>query len=114
MRRDPAPFLWQAVEAADKVLDNVRGKDFEEVTGDDVLTGFLERQLITVGEALSQLARLFPEVADEIPQLPEVVAFRNILVHGYSEIQWTTVWRVIQEDLPSLRAQLQALLDSLG
>ena len=38
----------------------------------------------------------------------------NTLIHGYDRIDDASVWRVVAEDLPSLRQQAAALLAELG
>lgn len=110
MRRDPKSLLWDAQEAADAIAAMTAGKDFAAFDGDIVLRSAVERQFEIIGEALSQLARLDAALAARIPALREIVAFRNILIHGYAVIDRARVWRSTQEDLPGLRAALSALL----
>jgi uncharacterized protein with HEPN domain len=45
--------------------------------------------------------------------LPQIVAFRNQLIHGYALVDHATVWNVIQNSLPELKASVSALLDGL-
>lgn len=40
--------------------------------------------------------------------------FGNILIHGYTVIDHSTIWRTVVEDLPPLREAVRALLDELG
>lgn len=63
------------------------------------------------GNALRQLEKLDAALAARMPDLRAIVAFRNILVHGYAMIDRNRVWRVIQDDLPSFRSVLSDLLD---
>ena len=56
-----------------------------------MLRSAVERQFEIVGEALSQLAKAAPELAAQIPDLPRIVAFRNILRHGYAVVDNTIV-----------------------
>jgi uncharacterized protein with HEPN domain len=35
---------------------------------------------------------------------------RNALSHGYAEVDLGTVWNTVQTNLPSLKAQLKAVL----
>jgi uncharacterized protein with HEPN domain len=70
----------------------------------------VERQFEILGEALAQLARLDATLAAKIPDLSEIVAFRNVLIHGYALIDRARVWRAVQDDLPALRAALDDLL----
>jgi uncharacterized protein with HEPN domain len=75
-----------------------------------VLRSAVERQFEIAGEALRRLAQLDAPLAARIPNLPRIVAFRNILIHGYALIDRARVWSVVQNDLPALRAALDRLL----
>ncbi|WP_396270519.1 DUF86 domain-containing protein [Ideonella sp.] len=70
----------------------------------------VERKFEVIGEALNQLGKMDPALAKKIPDLPQVVAFRNQLIHGYATIKAATVWHITQSALPDLLAAVQALL----
>ena len=53
-------------------------------------------------------------MAARIPDLAKIVAFRNLLIHGYANVEHERVWQVAQVDLPILAASVSALLDELG
>ena len=108
--RDPRCFLWDALRAAESVRAFVRGKTYEAFVEDDLVRSAVERQLQIIGEALSQLARIDPRIARNVAELRRIIAFRNILVHGYAAIDYDTVWRLIEDKLPELQVNLQALL----
>jgi len=59
---------------------------------------------------MNQLRRVDPVTAAAIPELPRVIAFRNILVHGYANVDNRLVWGVLETDLPSLVTTLGRLL----
>jgi uncharacterized protein with HEPN domain len=56
------------------------------------------------------LRRKDPDTAARRHELPRAVAFRNILIHGYAVIDNDRVWHAVQNDLPPLIEQLNALL----
>lgn len=114
MRRDPKSFLWDARDAANAIAAMTAGRSFEDFDRDIVLRSAVERQFEIVGEALRQLARLDAAFAAKIPHLREIVAFRNVLIHGYAMIDRVRVWRAVEEDLPGLRAALDKLLAELS
>ncbi len=114
MKRDPKSLLWDARDAADVIAVITAGKTFAEFDRDIVLRSAVERQFEIVGEALAQLARLDPAIAARVPDLREIIAFRNVLIHGYALIDRARVWRVVEENLPQLRAALAELLAEPG
>ena len=110
MRRDTRSYLWDALKAAEAVQSFLRGRTYEAFVEDDLLRSAVERQLEIIGEALSQLAKVDPQIADNVPELRRIIAFRNILVHGYSAVDYDTVWRLIEDKLPELQSNLTMLL----
>lgn len=112
MERDPKAFLWHAREAAALIEEFTAGKSFADFDGDKLLRSAVERQFEIIGEALSSLAKVDPAIAAKITELRDVVAFRNILIHGYAVINNERVWRVVQEDLPRLQRELSGLLSA--
>ena len=114
MDRDPRAYLWDARESADAIAEFVKGRTLDDYLADRMLRSAVERQFEIIGEALRQLERTAPDVASELPELSQAIAFRNILIHGYTAIDDRTVWRTVQESLPALRARLAVLLDRSG
>ena len=49
-------------------------------------------------------------MAVQMPDLPQIVAFRNQLIHGYATVKPSTVWTIAQNSLPGLITVVQALL----
>jgi uncharacterized protein with HEPN domain len=65
-----------------------------------------------VGEALNKLAKVDPATASAIAELPRIVGFRNVLVHGYAMVDNRLVWRIVEDHLPALLDRLEELLPS--
>jgi uncharacterized protein with HEPN domain len=110
MHPDSAKFLWDAQQAAQRITRFTLGKTFEQYTADELLRSGVERQFEIVGEALNQLSRLDPATAASIPDLPRIVAFRNVLIHGYADVDDRVVWGVIESSLNALQDALSQLL----
>jgi uncharacterized protein with HEPN domain len=102
MAREPAAFLWDVQFAGRAVQSFVQGVAFERFASDLLLRSAVERQLQNMGEALAQLARLDPDLTNQVPEHRAVIGFRNVLVHGYAVLDQQVVWNVIQRDLPEL------------
>ena len=113
LQRDPKSLLWDAHEAAEVITAVTAGKSFAAFDRDIVLRSAVERQFEIIGEALAQLARIDAAMAQKVPDLRQIIAFRNVLIHGYATVDRARVWRVIEDNLPPLRAALAALLATL-
>jgi uncharacterized protein with HEPN domain len=82
LQRDPKSLLWDAREAAEVLAAVTAGKSFTDFDSDIVLRSAVERQFEIIGEALAHLARIDAAIAQKVPDLRQIIAFRNILIHG--------------------------------
>ncbi len=114
MRREPRAYLWDVREAADAILEFTLGLRLDDYLADRMLRSAVERQFEIIGEALNQLSKVAPEIAARIPDLPQIVAFRNLLIHGYATVDHPTVWETLQSQVPALRNCVAELLDGYG
>jgi uncharacterized protein with HEPN domain len=76
----------------------------------DIQRAAVEREFEVIGEALARLAKLDVELAAQISEHERIIAFRNILIHGYAEVDDRLVWDVVETKLPVLRREIDALL----
>lgn len=113
MQRDPRAFLWDVRESALAIQSFTAGMDATAYADNAMAQAAVERKFEIIGEALNQLAKLDTSIAARIPNLAQIVAFRNQLIHGYATVNVTTVWNIAQNALPSLLEAVQALLDEL-
>ena len=86
MQRDPHAYLWDVSEATDAILSFVANISFDQYATTPLLYSAVERQFEIIGEALNQLSKAAPTLADRIPGLAQIVAFRNLLIHGYATV----------------------------
>jgi uncharacterized protein with HEPN domain len=66
------------------------------------------RKLEIIGEAVKQLSNVTRERRPEIPW-KQIAGMRDRLTHGYFGVDLTLVWRVVERDLPALKAAVMAL-----
>lgn len=111
MQRDPRKYLHDMRIAVERILRFTAGKTFVHYLEDELLQSAVERQFEIIGEAASQLSRVDSRVAGQLSDLPRMVAFRNMLIHGYAVVDPRIVWGVVEGNLPALYRQLNQLLD---
>jgi uncharacterized protein with HEPN domain len=114
MPPDLAKYLQDARQAGDTLAKITAGKSFQDYLADVTLRLAVERLFIIIGEALMQASKSEPSLAASITSLRQVIGFRNVLVHGYAVVQDATVWGIVENDLATLRGEIDTLLATIG
>ena len=86
-------------------------KKFSDYEADEMFRAAVERKLTIIGEAFGQLEAAEPSVANTFPELRKIVGMRNRSVHGYDQVDEELVWDVVQNRVPLLKTQVEALLE---
>jgi uncharacterized protein with HEPN domain len=110
MQPDLAKFLHDMRQAIDSMLEFVDGKTMEEYVGDKMLRAAVERQLEILGEAMTWIARTYPDTAAAIPESREIIGLRNILIHQYFRVDNNVVWDIVETNIADLRKVIDTLL----
>jgi uncharacterized protein with HEPN domain len=110
MTPEARKLLEDMREAAADVASFTTGKSIDGYRVDKQLRRAVERSFEIIGEALTQLRKLDQPTADRISESRKIISFRNILIHNYGAIDDDKTWDIVQNDLPVLRGELDALL----
>jgi uncharacterized protein with HEPN domain len=112
MQLESRKLLFDVRQAVELLAQFTTDKALADYLGDVLLRSAVERQFEIIGEALAQLTKRDPELAKRISQRRRIIDFRNVIVHGYSEVDDELVWDVLQSNLPTLRREIEDLLDA--
>ncbi len=111
MPHDPVKLLHDIVDAAEFILQQIRGRSLREYEQTRLIRDAVERNFIIIGEALSRLKRIDQVMVQDLGDFPQMIAFRNIVVHGYEVIDDAIVWGIIQNEVPRLLSGARAMID---
>lgn len=101
--------IYEAIERIERhVADN--GLAFET---DELVQTWVVHNLQIIGEAVRAISPELKSQHDNIPW-PSIIGMRNILVHGYFQIDIELVRKVFTRDLPLLKLQILSILSDLG
>ena len=103
---DDSLLLRDMLEHARLACDTAEGKSSSDLDSDRVFRAACERFIEIVGEAASKVSDGYRENHSDIPW-SKIVGTRNILAHGYMQIDLAILWDIIEVDLPNLIQQLQ-------
>lgn len=116
MRPEPgiAAYLWDALDFAKNVQVAISDTTLETYLEGGPVAWATERQIELVGEALNNLRKADPEVAEGVPDVHKIIGMRNVLVHGYADVNSTIVWQAATQSVPTLIPTLEALLAEMA
>lgn len=101
--------LEHIVEAIDCILDFTDGRTKEELEADKLKYYGIVKNIEIIGEAAYKLTKAFCRLHSETPWM-FISRMRHVLVHDYYQIDSTEIFKVVHEDLHSLREQVARYL----
>jgi uncharacterized protein with HEPN domain len=107
--RNPAERLRDILEAIAAIERHLNG-DKTAFEHDELRHAWFLRHLQIIGEAARALPAEVRNLAPEIPW-PKIIGMRNVLVHGYFDIDTEIVWQAVTADLPVLKPAVVSLLE---
>ncbi|WP_448604937.1 HepT-like ribonuclease domain-containing protein [Thermoleptolyngbya sp.] len=109
--RDDCEKLQDILEAIERIERYaVQGRQvFEQ---NELIQSWFTQNLQVIGEACRSLSSV---TRDQHPEVPwsKIIGMRNVLTHNYFEIDLDIVWLAIEQELPSLKQSIAAILRSL-
>lgn len=82
--------------------------EFQKYDSNIILQKAVERNLEIIGEAVKRLKELDENIA--ITDARKIINTRNLISHGYDEIQNERIWAIIINSLPTLRKEVSDLM----
>lgn len=107
-------LLYDLEQALHLLQEFTQGQPFETYAHNAMLRSAVERQFEIVGEALNRLSKRAPALVSQISDYQRIIAFRNVLAHGYDVVSDAIVWDIVQNKLPTLQAELDELKRTAG
>jgi len=101
--------LLESVEFIIKYTSSLTEDDFLR---DEVLKRAIVREFEVIGEAANYLNSNLKEKNNNI-QWPKIISLRNRLIHEYMEVNYRTVWEIVQEEIIDLKNNIEGILIEL-
>ena len=113
MPRSAAAYLADVLDACDSIVAVLRGVDLAAYQRERPSRSAVEREFMIIGEAVASLGRVDPKAAEAVSHARLIIGFRNQLAHAYATIDDETVLSIAERDVPVLRQECEALLETL-
>lgn len=110
MQVEPLKRLQDSLDAIKAVEGFLANQSQDDFLSSDILQAAVERKFEIIGEALKKAADSDVSIEELIPELRQIVATRNRIIHVYDAVDHLLLWDVVQTELPGLKARLQQVL----
>lgn len=109
MQHDPLVCIEDAINACELILQFTEGMDEDEYCDDLKTKAAVEREFEIIGEALNRINKIDAGILDIVDDWREIIAFRNVIAHGYDAVEDEIVWDSIKRNIPVLLKQLKKI-----
>jgi uncharacterized protein with HEPN domain len=97
------------IQEAIAAIERHAARGREAFEADELIQIWMVHHLQIIGEAGRALSEDFRTKNLQV-DWGGIIGSRNVLVHQYFGIDWDVIWRVVQNDLPILKQQIEAIL----
>ena len=104
---EPTERLRDIVEAI-TAIERHAPRDRASFERDELVQVWCPRHLQIIGEAARALPEAVRTLATAVPW-PKIIGMRNVLVHGYFDIDTDIVWGAVNRDVPTLKPAIEHL-----
>jgi len=105
-------YLDDILDGVEKIKRYTREMTYEEFVEDSKTVDAVLRNFEVIGEAAKNVPDEIRQEYDDVPW-SEMTGMRDKLIHGYATVELQIVWTTIQEEVPSLGAQIESVRDEI-
>lgn len=106
---DALARVQHMLDYAREAEDMAQGRVRADLDADRMFNLALVRLVEVVGEAASWVEIDFRALHPQVPWR-DIVDTRNRLIHEYDQVDLNRIWRIVQDDIPPLIVQLDAII----
>jgi uncharacterized protein with HEPN domain len=107
--RDNRAWLQDMLTSMNHIETYTAGLDFDQFVEAPQVQHAVLFNFQIIGEAANRLEASFRSAHPSVPW-SLMIGMRNVIVHGYFDVNLQIIWKTITEELPRLRPLLTAIL----
>lgn len=112
MARKVGHALHDMLEAIERVEQITRGRTLDEFRQSWQLRWIVQRAIEIISEASRAIPEELKRTQPHVPW-PQVRGIGNMLRHEYQALSDPIIWRVVTDELPPLKAAIEAMMARL-
>jgi len=94
-------------------IEKYAAKGWEIFSQDELIQTWISYHLQIIVESARNVSS---QTTEKYPDVPwgEIIGLRNVLVHHYFDLDLEVTWGIVQNDLPPLKEQVEAIRREQG
>ena len=105
-------YINDILMSINEIIEFTKGMNFEQLKADKKTLNAIIRSIEVIGEATKNIPTLIRKRHPSIPW-KKMAGMRDKLIHEYFGVDIEILWRVIQEDIPSIKPVIKQMLEEL-
>lgn len=101
-------YIHDIVDSIEKIEDYTKDLSFEQFSDDQKTIDAVIRNFEIIGEATKNLSNEIKFSYQDVPW-KEMAGMRDKMIHDYSGVDLTIIWKTIKERFPGLRESLKGI-----
>lgn len=104
-------WLWDIKLSIDDIEEYMgEERNFYEYQSSKLKRLAIERSLEIIGEAMNRILNRQPDIS--ITHARSIVGLRNLIIHTYDKVDDSFIWKIVCNDLPQLKTEVNELLEA--
>lgn len=112
MKKNYPIFLRHILQCATWIEKHTKNIDDPEKEEYEIIYLAVIRQIEVIGEATRNIPQEIRAKYSEIPW-KEMAGMRDVLIHHYYGVSSKRVWKVVKNEIPKLKKQIQQIIEDL-
>ncbi len=103
-------YVIDILESINRIENYVKDMEYDVFAGNNMVIDAVLRNLEIIGEA----SRHIPDdIKFKYANIPwrKIIGLRNIVIHEYFGVDLENIWKIIKENIPSIKPYLERMVE---
>lgn len=112
MKRNTIIFIKDILKSIESIEEFVQGLKYEDFKNDDKTASAVVRKLEIIGEATKNIPENIKKKYEKL-NWRGMAGMRDKLIHEYFGVDIEILWKVVKEDIPTIKPFIQKILQEI-